>query len=929
MKSTFRAPIPFEPELASDALAIFASQPENIKNLIGGTAGCSPYLRGLLLQESEWLATVFETDPALVLKGIQADVTARTYDVLAVELRQAKRRIALYTALCDLGGMWDLGQVTGALTDFADFATNTALNALILAEFERGKLLGCTVGDLQEACGMVVLAMGKMGARELNYSSDIDLIVLFDETRHAEAVFDDIRTRFIRITKRLAQILSDVTGDGYVFRTDLRLRPDPSVTPVCLSMGAAERYYESLGRTWERAAFIKARPCAGDIKAGWDFLETLRPFVWRKHLDYAAIQDAHDMRLRIREHKGLGGPIQLQGHNMKLGRGGIREIEFFTQTRQIIAGGRDPELRSRQTIGGLKVLAAKGWIPPEASDRLSAAYVQHRTIEHRIQMLNDAQTHDLPNSLDQMRRLANFCGQADVVVFCADIRQRLNMVHDLTESFFAPEQETAPQTSGLSAQSLEMIDRWRHYPALRTSRAVGIFKRLQPSILARIARAAHPDEALIQFDGFLSGLPAGVQLFSMFDSNPQLIDLLVDICGSAPGLARYLSRNSQVFDAVIAGTFFEVLPAMDDLVAELAAVLTPLDDYENQLNAARRWMKELHFRIGVQHLKGMIQSETAGARYSDLAEACLRALLPVVAQEFARKHGDMPGRGAVVLGMGSLGSGSLSATSDLDVIVIYDADGQETSTGARPLAVSTYFARLTQALVTALSSPMTEGRLYEVDMRLRPSGRKGPVATALSGFVSYQRTEAWTWEHLALTRARPVAGDQGLAAEVEAFRREIVAQQRDHAVVLHDVADMRARLSDAADVSRLNNPWETKLGQGRMLDIELLAQAAALTAGNPARDVLVQLALGVSLGWYKADECKALQQAYGRLRRVQQIGRLMVEGELKPTELGLDACAELLNQSGAASIVDLGEKLLNEATLVSGLIDAVLGRAKA
>jgi [glutamine synthetase] adenylyltransferase / [glutamine synthetase]-adenylyl-L-tyrosine phosphorylase len=364
MKSTFRAPIPFEPELASDALAIFASQPENIKNLIGGTAGCSPYLRGLLLQESEWLATVFETDPALVLKGIQADVTARTYDVLAVELRQAKRRIALYTALCDLGGMWDLGQVTGALTDFADFATNTALNALILAEFERGKLLGCTVGDLQEACGMVVLAMGKMGARELNYSSDIDLIVLFDETRHAEAVFDDIRTRFIRITKRLAQILSDVTGDGYVFRTDLRLRPDPSVTPVCLSMGAAERYYESLGRTWERAAFIKARPCAGDIKAGWDFLETLRPFVWRKHLDYAAIQDAHDMRLRIREHKGLGGPIQLQGHNMKLGRGGIREIEFFTQTRQIIAGGRDPELRSRQTIGGLKVLAAKGWIPP-------------------------------------------------------------------------------------------------------------------------------------------------------------------------------------------------------------------------------------------------------------------------------------------------------------------------------------------------------------------------------------------------------------------------------------------------------------------------------------------------------------------------------------------------------------------------------------
>lgn len=929
MKSTFRAPIPFEPELASDVLGIFATEPQNIKNLIAGTAGCSPYLRGLLSQEPAWLKSVLDMDPAEVLKGIQADVTATAYDGLAVELRRAKRRIALFTALCDLGGVWGLNEVTAALTDFADFATNTALTALILAEFERGKLPGCTADDLQNACGMVVLAMGKMGARELNYSSDIDLIVLFDETRHAEAVFDDIRARFIRITKRLSQILSDVTAEGYVFRTDLRLRPDPSVTPVCLSMGAAERYYESLGRTWERAAFIKARPCAGDITSGWEFLETLRPFVWRKHLDYAAIQDAHDMRLRIREHKGLGGPIQLPGHNMKLGRGGIREIEFFTQTRQIIAGGRDPDLRSRRTIDGLKVLAEKGWIPATASESLSAAYVQHRTIEHRIQMLNDAQTHDLPNGPLQMRRLANFCGCADVGLFRDDIRQRLNMVHDLTESFFAPEQQSAPQPSGLTAQSLELIDRWRQYPALRTSRAVGIFKRLQPAILARIARAANPDEALGQFDGFLVGLPAGVQLFSLFDSNPQLIDLLVDICGSAPGLARYLSRNSQVFDAVIAGTFFAALPKMDDLAADLAGVLAPLDDYENQLNAARRWMKELHFRIGVQHLKGIIQSEAAGARYSDLAEACLRALLPVVATEFARKHGDMPGRGAVVLGMGSLGSGSLSATSDLDLIVIYDADGQETSTGVRPLPASTYFARLTQALVTALSSPMTEGRLYEVDMRLRPSGRKGPVATALSGFMSYQKTEAWTWEHLALTRARPVAGHEVLAREVEIFRREILAQKRDHAKVLHDVAEMRARLGDAADPARVNNPWETKLGSGRMLDIELLAQAAALNAGKPVRDVLGQLALGAGLGWYGTGECEFLQQAYNRLRRVQQIGRLMVEGELNPAQMGLDACEELLNQAQATSIEDLEEKLLREAVRVTGLIDRVLGRAAA
>jgi [glutamine synthetase] adenylyltransferase / [glutamine synthetase]-adenylyl-L-tyrosine phosphorylase len=924
-RHTTNAPIPFEPEHGIEVASLYPDAAKNIKTLINGVAGCSPYLRGLLKRERDWLQAVISQDPKRVIADILGEITPQNPH-LAKDLRCAKRRIALYTALADLGGMWALEEVTTTLTNFADHAVNTALVNLLTAEFERGKLPGCVKADLETACGMSVLAMGKMGAHELNYSSDIDLIVLFDESRHAPEHFDDIRERFIRVTKRMTRMLSDVTAEGYVFRTDLRLRPDPSVTPVCISMVAAERYYESMGRTWERAAFIKARPCAGDLSAGMEFLDSLRPFVWRKHLDYAAIEDAHDMRLRIREHKGLAGPIVLPGHNMKLGRGGIREIEFFTQTRQIIAGGRDIELRSRETVKSLFALAEKGWISREAALVLSKAYRAHRIVEHRIQMLGDAQTHNIPQQPEQISRLANFCGLKGRAEFLADISVRLNRVHDLTESFFVPSQSANKVDIELNDAMRATIEGWQKLPALRTARSRQIFSRLKPAILSRILDTVDPDETLRQFNGFLSGLPAGVQLFSLFEANPQLLDLLVEICGSAPSLARYLSHNSAVFDGVIGGTFFEALPDVATLTSVLEARLAGVDDYETQLNSTRSWMKEQHFRIGVQHLKAMIGSEEAGRHYSDLAEAVLRAVLPAVCAEFARRHGPMPGLGAMVLGMGSLGSGSLTATSDLDLIVIYDALGEDASQGKRPLAVSTYYARLTQSLVTALSSPMAEGRLYEVDMRLRPSGRKGPVATPLSGFFNYQRDQAWTWEHLALTRARAVAGNQALGDEVEAFRREVIGQKRDKSTLLGDVRDMRSRLSEAVDRKSAANIWETKHAAGRMLDIELVAQTAALMAGAHTRKVLAQLEVGVGIGWLSADKAERLKDTYTRLRRIQQISRLLVTGVFDPEQLGQGGCALLLAETGADTVANLVATLEITQADTSQLIDGLLGR---
>ena len=807
-----RLPIAYDPERGDDTLALVPELDGDLGKLIHGTAGSSPYLKTLIEKEKDWLPGAFD-DPESALTSLFADLKDVAPDKLPVELRRGKRRMALVTALADLSGVWQLEQVTGALTDYADLASDLAMKAAIAHEIRRKKLPGMTEDDVATAGGMVTLAMGKMGAHELNYSSDIDLICLFDETRFEPDDFHDARAAFVRATRKMSAMLSDLTGDGYVFRTDLRLRPDPAVTPVCMAMEAAERYYESLGRTWERAAYIKARPSAGDLEAGARFLKTLTPFVWRKHLDFAAIQDAHDMRLRIREHKGLGGPITLPGHNMKLGRGGIREIEFFTQTRQLIAGGRDTYLRDNRTVPALRKLAEKGWVPEEVAEILARHYRAHREVEHRIQMVNDAQTHDLPKSEENMQRLACLSGR-ELDEMRRDISERLTEVHELTEGFFAPD---AARVDHDHAFDSEVIDRWQTYPALRSERAVEIFNRLKPEILGRLAQTAHPDQALLALDGFLRGLPAGVQLFSLFEANQQLIDLLVDIVGTAPALARHLSRNSGVFDAVIGGSFFTPWPSEQGLREELIDVLAQEgDDYERKLDAARRWAKEWHFRVGVHHLRGLVSAEEAGVHYADLAGACIAALWPVVAEKFAEKHGPMPGRGAVVLGMGSLGAKRLNASSDLDLIVIYDSDGVEYSEGRRPLASRAYYARLTQAMVTAVSAQMSQGRLYEIDMRLRPSGTQGPVATSLASFKNYQENEAWTWEHLALTRARPVAGHADLMNEVEAFRREVLAMPRDEAKIRADVADMRAKIAAAKSPASI---WDAKIGAGRLQDI--------------------------------------------------------------------------------------------------------------
>src|SRR6056300_144932 len=618
---------PFDPEMAQD-VADHLPIDGDLRSFLAAVAGSSPYLKTLMLRELDWLPAMLD-DPETAISDEFARLRQITGPEVVRELRIGKRRVALTTALCDLGGVWELEQVTQTLTDFADLAVQQAWAQAAGRELARGRIPGFAADHDPSDLGYFILAMGKMGAGELNYSSDIDLICLFDESRFDPSDFYQARSSLIKATKDMSGLLNDLTGDGYVFRTDLRLRPDPAVTPVCMGVEAAERYYESLGRTWERAAYIKARVCAGDQFAGEAFLKSIHPFVWRKHLDFAAIQDAHAMRLGYREKIGQSRITTISGHNVKLGLGGIREIEFFTQTQQLIAGGRDPDLRVRGTKDGLQQLAVKGWITTDLADGLYQYYRDHRKLEHRLQMVNDAQTHDLPSTDAGFERLAVMMNTAPGALKTA-LKDRFETVHDLTEGFFAKAPAPEPTAAEETADEEKITQSWHSYPALRSERAYTLFQELRPELMAQLRAASFPDQALVAFDRFLSKLPAGVQLFSLFRANPQMIDLLIDILGTAPSLSEYLSQNVQVLDAVIGGSFWDDWPGEAELRDQLIWRLTAETDYERQLDLSRRWSKEWHFRIGVHVLRGLIDAGQAGREYADLARATLGGIWPSV-----------------------------------------------------------------------------------------------------------------------------------------------------------------------------------------------------------------------------------------------------------------------------------------------------------
>ncbi len=708
----------------------------------------------------------------------------------------------------------------------------------------------------------MVLALGKHGARELNYSSDIDLIVLYDPAAASIPQGTEPGPLFARLTRSLARLLQERTSDGYVLRVDLRLRPDPASTPVALSTSSAYQYYETVGQNWERAALIKARPAAGDLKLGERFLADLAPFIWRKYFDYASIADIHAMKRQIHAVRGHE-QVVVPGHDIKLGRGGIREIEFFVQTQQLIFGGRRPQMRGSRTLDMLERLCADQWIGAEAVDDLSKAYAFLRRVEHRLQMVADEQTQRLPFERPALARFAKFCGYPRLDGFARDLTHHLSRV----EAHYARLFEDAPALSAASGSLVftgvtddpETLDTLRalgfqrpeaaaetvrgwHFgrrAAVRSARAREVLTELTPALIEAFAGSGDADAALSAFDEALKRMPASVELLSILRSNAALRELFGDVLGSAPRLAEVIATRPHVLDAAIdPGRAGDLDLSFDEeaMGARVETFVAQAQSYEDALNRARDLAAEEMFHIGLNLLSGRLDPDRAGRAYSALAQGLIQALLKRVIEAFAAEHGRIRGGRIAVVALGKLGSREMTAASDLDLILIYDfpAEAGELD-GRRPLGPMVYYARLTQRLISALTAPTKAGRLYEVDMRLRPSGRQGPLATQLASFRLYQKDEAETWERMALTRARFLAGDASLGDDVAETVRRTLTGERDGAVVARETRTMRALIAREKGDSDV---WDLKLAAGGLLDIEFIAQYVQLAFAHKHPGVL-------------------------------------------------------------------------------------------
>jgi glutamate-ammonia-ligase adenylyltransferase len=783
----------------------------------------TPELTGAIARarsHAPFLALLLEREPVLAdrLAGgdIDSGFTSATPDMpIAKRLRLDRRALALSVAIGDLSGAMDLTAVTHALSDFADRALDLAIRAAIE---ER------TPGA--EPRGFAAIALGKQGSRELNYSSDIDPILIFDPRTLPHRNREEPEEAAIRIGKRVVELLQARDGDGYVLRVDLRLRPSPEVTPIALSVDGAIAYYESQALAWERAAFIRARAAAGDLALGQFFLDAIRPFVWRRGLDFGAIGEIRDLSHRIRDHYTSGQALG-PGYDLKRGRGGIREAEFFAQIHQLIHGGRDPALRAPATRDALAQLAAAGWIAADHAAALTESYTLLRTIEHRVQMIDDRQTHALPagDALDRVARLHGLGDGAALVALLRPPVERAGRIYDALDEgrsagFPHEAQALAERLTeagfGDGDVAAARIADWRagRYPALRSPAAREALEAVLPVLMPALAGAPDPAAALLRLDRLLERLSSAINILRLLEARPGLAALLATILSHAAPLADALAVRPELIDWLIDASAFEPLGTVADLAAEMRG---GDNDYQALLDHVRRLVGEKRFALGSQVVAGVADPLDAAAGYARLAEAAIEVLAGATIAHFAETHGRVPDSELVILAFGRLGGGALTHASDLDLVYLFTGGFNAESEGTKPLGATLYYNRLAQRITAALSVATAAGPLYAVDTRLRPSGTQGPLVVSLDSFARYQREEAWTWEHMALTRARPVFGSAGARDAAAAVIAGVLRGARPDRDLADEAATMRG---DMARHKPPSGPLDAKLLPGGLVDLE-------------------------------------------------------------------------------------------------------------
>ncbi len=929
------------------------------RELVAGILAHSPFLTQIMRRDPAGLLASLTGDPAERRDGLLREIAAASGPEIATadlmrELRRFRQAMALLVALADIGGAWTVEEVTRALSATADMAVRLASEHALRQASDLGRITLPDASEPGTGSGLVVLALGKHGAGELNYSSDIDIVVFFDPEMAEAAGVAEPSSFFVKLTQQIARIIQERTPDGYVFRVDLRLRPDPGSTHVAVALPTAYSYYETVGQNWERAAMIKARPVAGDIELGRRFIADLAPFIWRKYFDFAAIADIHAMKRQIQSVKGFE-TLSLPGHNVKLGRGGIREIEFFVQTQQLVFGGRRPALRGPRTLDMLGELTKENWISPQARDELTDSYCWLRTIEHRLQMRNDEQTQTLPADAKDLEAFARFCGYPSTAAFDKALTAHARRVESHYALLFEDAPSLASEAGALSftgteddpetletlrklgfrqpSVAAETVRGW-HFgrrPAVTSARAREVLTELTPALLVALGRTTDPDGALAHLDNAFVRMPAAVELLTLLRSREALLGIFAEILGSAPRLAKVAALYPHVLDAVIDPAFGAPSHRRETVAERVRAVVGTPPSVEEGLDRMRDAARQENFLVGARLLSGVITAEQAGHGYAAVAEACLRTAFEDTRAAFVAEHGVIPGAEAVVVGLGRLGAGELTPSSDLDLMLLYDRpEHAEPSDGARSLDPVTWHVRFSQRLVAALTVPTRRGTLYQVDLRLRPSGNKSPAATQFEGFIAYHQGEAEIWEEMALTRARVVAGDAGLARRAESAIRDILLRRRDPAKVAAAVAEMRTLIAKEKGES---DPWDLKLAAGGLTDLDFLAQFLVLAHAHKHPKLLAQTTAGVfqaakGTGLIGEEDALRLAGAARLFGDVQLWQRFTVEERFDPKAVPERVLRRIATAVGLPDAKVLKAELDETRGRVRALFRQVLGAAK-
>ena len=854
-KRYFDPVCPKLPILHADDQEICAELVANLTNQSVGTTVFSTEAIASMIAGSQHLrriAVKHSGDINSILVGNGAEVMTRAEQEFLFEMEHAcddasamrairrwRSRSCLTVALSDLAGLCDTVTQMAWLSRAADTALSSSLAFLINLAVARGKIN--PVENSMLGCGWSIIALGKLGAEELNYSSDVDLLILHDLAT-APLAQEQVQPFYVGLTRDLVRLLSAASADGIGWRVDLRLRPDPGATAVSIDVDAAISYYESLARTWERAAFIRARPVAGDVQMAKRFLSQIQPFIWRRTLDYTVMDDMKAMLRRSPQSNGW------LGYNLKIGKNGIRQIEFFTHVLQLVAGGREAELRQHQTAAALCALAKFDWITPNQADSLITAYKQLRRTEHRIQMIADSQTHSLPRSQPELAHFANFMGHAQTTELCAALAKvqdtiALNATHEilhspvdqavssehillddydtlvawLSENGFARPHDVADTLSGWMAGRIA---------ATRSERARVILNRLMPEILMQFATASAPDDIFAALAQFIEGLPASVQIFSLLEYNPQLTRLLCDMLVLSPQICDRLRRYPALFDLLLYREFFAPIETTSDLKKIFHQKIGGLP-VELALDQIKILVRELKFRAQVQTLSFATDTDQLETSLTSIAEAAIDSVLTLALSDIVRRYGEINAK-ISILALGRLGVKQLTAGSDLDLLIVYDAGPECFSHGQRTLAAANYVLRLAQTMVSWISTPTAEGTLYDVDLRLRPEGKAGAIATSIDRLATYFNRDAWIWEKQALTKARPIAGDVSLCKKIQHLINSIINHDHPKDHLITAISDMRQRLQNQ---QKPVSKWHLKRITGGLTDIDLLIQAWRLEHG--------------------------------------------------------------------------------------------------